>query len=653
MADRRSLLTLSILVLISVVVVIASIVLLNAQTPSPTPSPSGPPTASFPVIATQAPSDQPAVTVRDFEFRTETVTSVSASPAQSQLWYAENAWWAGLYAPDANEIHIFRLDWPTQTWLDTGTVVDERSDADSDYLWTGEYLYVASASKGSASSHRAKIRRFHFDPEARRFVGDPDFPVVINDTGASGIVIDRDTAGGLWVTYVDGGSLWVAHTLSSDAHWAAPYAVPGSGTLVDEDTSSLVPFGPGRIGVLWTDQTRERMLFTSHTDGEADDAWAPIEVVATGVGANDDQLNVKTFERDGARVIATTVRTTVDSDADRNPLDPQLLVMIRGADGRWTASEAGRVENKHNRAILLVDEDRRFLYVVAQTPASGGIITIKRAPLDAPTFPNGDGDPLIAASTDPAVANATSTKQSVSAATGLVVMGSDETSGRYLHAARDLGATPVPAEVAGRSGPDRPAPPKDPVARLLVDDEFASWPTGEPVNGWTVEASNGTALAGGKDDLRYLTLKSSKAAGIAETCKDFAQVDAPKLRVDVRFRPAVGGSGELRPLGLRGSGGEVMGLRVAEDGEFSYFDGAVRQRPGIHLADGRWYRARLDIDVVKRSANLLLTNAAGKTVVKGTGLDWRTNEPGQPRRVCFQVSGTPATLDIDRVTVSR
>ena len=299
MADRRSLLILSVLVLISAVVV-ASIVVLSAQEPSATPNPSETPAPSRSVVATLPPKDEPAVTMRDFVFKTEAVTSVSASPAQSKLWYAEGAWWAGLYSPDANEIHIFRLDWPTQTWLDTGTVVDERAGADSDYLWTGEYLYAASASKGSASSHRAKIKRFHFDIKLGRFVGDADFPVVINDTGASGIVIDRDTRAGLWVTYVSGGSLWVAHTLSSDAHWAAPYKVPGSGALVNEDTSSLIPFGPGRIGVLWTDQTTERMLFTSHRDGEADDVWTPVEVVATGVGTNDDQLNLKTFELGGS-----------------------------------------------------------------------------------------------------------------------------------------------------------------------------------------------------------------------------------------------------------------------------------------------------------------------------------------------------------------
>jgi hypothetical protein len=651
LADRRSLLTVSLLVVVSLAIV-ASILVLGAK-PSPSPTPSGSSAPSLPVVATLPPNDPSAMTLRDFEFKTETITSVTASPAQSKLWYAQDAWWAGLFVPEANAIHIFRLDWATQIWQDTGTVVEERGDADSDFLWTGDHLYVASASKGTASSHRARIRRFSFDPKTSRYVGDPDFPVAINDTGASGIVIDRDTRGGLWVTYVSGGSLWVAHTLSSDAHWAAPYVVPGSGTLVAEDVSSLVPFGPGRIGVEWTDQTTERVLFVSHADGDADDAWSPVETVATGVGTNDDQLNLKTFELDGARVVATTIRTTVDLDADQNPLDAQLLVMVRQPDGHWTSSEAGRVEDKHNRAILLIDDGRRQMYVIAQTPTGGGTITVKRAPLDALVFPTGDGDPLIASADDPAIASPSSTKGSVSVESGLVVLASDESTGRYLHAALDFGATPIPPDVATTARPDQPAPVVDPPATLLVNDAFGSWPTGQSVNGWTVEASNGTALAAGKDDLRFLRLKSTTTAGFAETCKDLPQVGATHLRVAVRFRPRVGGTGEIRPVGLRGAGGEITGLRVAEDGEFSFFDGAVRQRPGIRLVDGRWYRARLDIDVAKQTVDLLLTNAAGKTVVRRAGLDWRTSEPGQPRRVCFQVSGTPAYLDVDRVTVSR
>ena len=652
MADRRSLLTLSLLVVVGVAIV-ATIVVIGMAIPSPSPSPSGGPSPSQPVLATLPPNDNLAVTLRDFEFKSALVTSVSASSAQSKLWFAEGAWWGGLYSPDANEIHIFRLDWATQTWLDTGTVVDERPDADADFLWAGEHLYSASASKGVASSHRARIQRFHYDPKTTRFVPDTDFPVAINETGASGIVIDRDSTGVLWVTYVTGGKLWMAHSLTSDAHWSPPYALPGSGPLVDEDVSSLVPFGPGRIGVMWTDQGTERMLFASHADGDGDDTWSPVEIVATGVGTNDDQLNLKTFELDGARVVAVPIRTTVDPDADQNPLDAQILVTIRHADGHWTSSEGGRVEDKHNRPILLIDDDRRLMYLIAQSPTGGGIVTIKRASLDAPIFPPGVGDPLIVSTDDPAVANATSTKQNLSAKTGLIVVASDETTGRYLHGVLDLGGTPIPGGVVAGPRPTHPAPPKEPVARYLVQDQFGSWPVGGPVNGWTVDALSGTAVVGGKVGLHYLALKSTKAAGFVEACKDFAQTGATRLHVETQFRPSVGGSGELRPLGIRGPGGEILGLRVAEDGEFSYFDGAVRQRPLIFLKDGRWYRARLDIDVVGRSADLILTNAAGKTLLKRSGLDWRTKEPGVPRGVCFQVSGTPATLDVDRVTVSR
>jgi hypothetical protein len=173
------------------------------------------------------------------------------------------------------------------------------------------------------------------------------------------------------------------------------------------------------------------------------------------------------------------------------------------------------------------------------------------------------------------------------------------------------------------------------------------------VNGWQVDAANGTAVVRGKAGLHYLSLKSTKAAGFVEACKDFVQTGASRLHVETQFRPSASGTGQLRPLGIRGPGGEILGLRVAEDGEFSYFDGAVRQRPLVFLKSGRWYRARLDIDVVGRSADLILTNAAGKTLLKRSGLDWRTKEPGEPRAVCFQVSGTPATLDVDRITVSR
>ena len=187
------------------------------------------------------------------------------------------------------------------------------------------------------------------------------------------------------------GSLWVAHTLTSDAHWAPPYVLPGAGLLVPDDISSLVPFGPGRIGVMWTDQANERVMFASRADGEADDTWSPVEIVATGVGPNDDQLNLKTFELDGARVVATPIRTTVDVDADQNPLDAQILVMVRRADGQWTSSEAGRVQDKHNRPILLIDEGRRLMYVAAQSPTGGGIVSIKRASLDSPIFPTGPG----------------------------------------------------------------------------------------------------------------------------------------------------------------------------------------------------------------------------------------------------------------------
>jgi hypothetical protein len=56
------------------------------------------------------------------------------------------------------------------------------------------------------------------------------------------------------------------------------------------------------------------------------------------------------------------------------------------------------------------------------------------------SFPEGRGTPVIADASSPNLNNATSTKQSVTSATGLVVLASNDASQRYWHA--DLGLDP-------------------------------------------------------------------------------------------------------------------------------------------------------------------------------------------------------------------
>ena len=75
----------------------------------------------------------------------------SSDKPQSKLWYTDSTWFAGIFLYQTSptpksEFRIYRLNLGTQSWVDTGTVVDTRDTSHADYLWdeTSQTLYVAS-----------------------------------------------------------------------------------------------------------------------------------------------------------------------------------------------------------------------------------------------------------------------------------------------------------------------------------------------------------------------------------------------------------------------------------------------------------------------------------------------------------------------------
>lgn len=648
MDERRRIAVVAALAVVSVAVV--GVVVMSPRGTPAFEMPSQDPTSTGGVL----PDDRPPVAIRDFVFAT---TDTPASPTrrtQDGLWFAEGSWWAALLSPTAGRIHIYRLDWGTQTWLDTGTVIDPRPDAAPDVLWDGGSLLVASAGTRHGSASAALVSRFHYDRDVDRFVIDPDFPAQITDGGATAISIDRDGAGTGWATYVRDGTVWVTHTVDGeDAHWSTPTAVPGSSALTGDDVAALTAYGPGRLGLMWTDMASGRVLFASHDDGADEAAWSPVEVVTTGIGPDDDHLSLTSIQRNGGRLPAVALTTSLLDGADPNPLSPRLLVAIRDASGRWDAATGGRVQDHQSRPILLVDETRDALYLVAQAPTPGGGLFLKRASVDNPSFETGLGEPLLTSETDPKIAGAMSTKGAISPATGLVVAAADESTGRYLHAAVDLGGTPVAGSVATLERPDTPDSP-DIGPAPVVHDEFDAWPDGaSEVGGWTTDVAGGTVAVSVDGETHVLRHATKAAAGSAGSCRDILGAGGGEFGVDLRWRAKATGSGEARLATVRIPGGETAGLRVEADGELSYFDGGRRVRTALRLADGRWYRARLRIDVDRRQWDLRLTADDGKQLLSRTGIDWRTDKAGVPDRVCFRVDGDRATLDIDRVFVTR
>src|SRR5215216_5041581 len=49
------------------------------------------------------------------------------SKPESKLWWNDGYWWGSMFSAASGTYHIYRLDLTSQTWVDTDTVLDNRS----------------------------------------------------------------------------------------------------------------------------------------------------------------------------------------------------------------------------------------------------------------------------------------------------------------------------------------------------------------------------------------------------------------------------------------------------------------------------------------------------------------------------------------------
>ena len=121
------------------------------------------------------------VTYKDFVYPSAASAAPTQDKPQSKLWYQDGSWWALMYDPADKATTIHRLDMSTQTWVDTGTVVDNRPTSTADTLWQNNKLYVASRT----SSGALRLYRLSYLSGSRSYSIDTGFPV-IPDRAAAG-----------------------------------------------------------------------------------------------------------------------------------------------------------------------------------------------------------------------------------------------------------------------------------------------------------------------------------------------------------------------------------------------------------------------------------------------------------------------------------
>jgi hypothetical protein len=343
--------------------------------------------------------------------------SVTEAKPESKVWYHDGSWWGSIWSSAALQFRIHRLDAGTDTWIDTGVLVDPRPDSHCDALAAGNKLYIGTheySQGGGASGNPMLVTRYSYAGGAYGI--DAGFPVQIANHSSESMVIARDSTNTLWAVWKQDGRVRFSHTLADHTQWSVPAILPpNTSDFTSDDICSVIAFGGNQIGVMWSDQTLGNWFFTTHVDGQLDTNWSAPDVLLPGQG--NDQINLKT---DAAGRVYAVVTTSLD----------EVKLLVREPNGTWQEHLVATAADSLNRAIVLLDEESRLVHVFAQT---GGNIRQKTTSLDAIAFAPGRGT-IVIDDFDANVMNATAHKKSVDSRTGLLVLAANvTTAGTYWH----------------------------------------------------------------------------------------------------------------------------------------------------------------------------------------------------------------------------
>jgi hypothetical protein len=380
------------------------------------------------------------------DFSHQGVSLPTGDKPQSKLWYNDGHWWASLYNKAAGKYHIYWLDLITQDWTDTGTELDTRAQTAADILWdnSAKKLYMVSG----GVTMDGWFMRYSYDPATKIYTRDFN-PIVVRTGGGETIVLDKDSVGKIWITFTQANKVYVNRSTTSDAVWGTPFVIPGATTLDPDDISSIVAYkdqNGSSIGVLWSNHnTPSTMFFSFHKDGDPDMSWRPIETIYSATCAADDHINLKSLQADSSGTIFAVVKTSFgDSGCSAGSNPVMINLVVRKPNNTWKVVPFSYKSDDHTRPVLLLDTTNRKVYIFATSPTACGTIYMKSTGMDNPSFASGKGTPFIKSSTYKCINNATTTKQTVDASTGLVILASDEDKLWYLHNYLDLGSSTYP-----------------------------------------------------------------------------------------------------------------------------------------------------------------------------------------------------------------
>ncbi|MFN8494902.1 MAG: Calx-beta domain-containing protein [Caldilineaceae bacterium] len=413
------------------------------------------------------------------------------SKPESKLWWNDGFWWGSMWNPTAKQYHIYRLNWGTQTWEDTGVAIDDRSDSRGDTLWdaTTKKLYVAShfavlnPSDTNNPANYARLYRYSYNETTHTYALDAGFPVNINHDKTEALVLAKDSTGRLWITYSSRIStdpaqkyrIYVNASSGSDTSWDLNNAldlttlsnITDTARVLVDDISAIVAFkdnGGSKVGILWSNQyntNKTSLNFAWHLDSNTDfkTGWT-LQPTLNNLGGTtpqskaNDHMNVKSLQVNSTGQVFAAIKFENQVFKPSKPNFPEIGLLARDVDGTFAYRPYSLVADNDSRPLLLINEgdpavatDNNVDLFVSGLPQGSKIcyktlnknLPVPPATLNSSalgSFPSGNcGTSFIvdASGVYTTFRDPSSTKQNVNNNTGIVVLASDVNGRTYAH----------------------------------------------------------------------------------------------------------------------------------------------------------------------------------------------------------------------------
>ena len=327
---------------------------------------------------------------------------------------------------------------------------DEFIAGKPDTLWNGSHLFILIYSLDKSDPlgglPLARLYKYSYSPGTQTYSLLSGFPIdlPLSSNLVTDIAFDQDSTGKLWATYTDSsdGTLHVIWSTSPDHKtWNTTGTILASGLATDtEEAATLVRFGKGKIGVVWSNQAEGEIGFRFHRKGNVETEWSPQETIdcCEGIpGVADNHLSLRAAPDDRLLLIA------------KNDVgDGQLHLYIRSVAGVWGQKTIVDPDPfaAATRPALVLDLDNDDAYVLYRDSNRDGLIFFVRTSLlERPAFSH----PCVFINTD--TSSVTSTKQALDRTTGLIAAASGDDA--IFSNIIDLASPPeLTAELAPRLG---------------------------------------------------------------------------------------------------------------------------------------------------------------------------------------------------------